>query len=806
MNHPILYCTFAVAAWFAAELPVLRGEESVQISGRYPHLAVFNHGDECGIGAVVPWNGKLWAITYSPHKPTGSDDKLYSITEALEIAAHPESIGGTPANRMIHRESNQLIIGPYFIDAKDNVRVVPYTQALGRPTATARHLTEPAKKVLHCTMEEGLYEIDVATLEVASLEKDAHAKGFRDPIPGYHGKGGYTSQGRLVVSNNGERGPTEILYGNAGCLAEWDGKNWTVVEEKQFCEVTGPGGIYGNAAQDDPLWATGWDKRSVILQLLDGGKWHTYRLPIGDYSYVARHGWYTEWPRIREVVPARDEKPAKLLMNMHGLWFDFPQDFRAGQTGGLRPIASYLKITADFCDWNGRIVFAFDDTAITGGNKFVNQSQSNFWFARWDSLGQAGKPAGWGGPWVGDDVRGGEPSAPYLFAGFDRRVLHLSHQTDGPVNFAVELSQDGNQWRKVEEVSVPARGYRYLVFENDLAEAWIRLAPQRDASGVTAYFHYGPGGGAEADPSMFDSLAEAGGEGRRSVGIVRPRGDDCGTLQLLAWRSKGGQAEGEPLYYEMGPDMKLRAVADAADSVAFLQKTAPLDKPDFAVDEASVVVTERGKRWRLPKTDEAYDEPWAMGWPRGKREVVTERRLFNCHGTLYLLPHDSAGGITGIKPVSTHGKHISDFCSWRGLLVLAGVKGDARPGDHTLVSEDGRAAVWCGDVDDLWKLGKPRGTGGPWKNTAVKAGEPSDAYLMTGFDRKKVELSHDSSETVSFTLEVDFLRDGTWVPYQQVEVPAGKTVAHVFPDGFSAHWVRVVADRPAKATAWFTYE
>ena len=31
--------------------------EPVRISGRYPHLAMFNHGSECGIGAVVPWAG-----------------------------------------------------------------------------------------------------------------------------------------------------------------------------------------------------------------------------------------------------------------------------------------------------------------------------------------------------------------------------------------------------------------------------------------------------------------------------------------------------------------------------------------------------------------------------------------------------------------------------------------------------------------------------------------------------------------------------------------------------------------------------
>ena len=51
----------------------------LEISGRYPHLAMFNHQGECGTGAVVPWADRLWVITYGPHLPDGSDDKLYEI-------------------------------------------------------------------------------------------------------------------------------------------------------------------------------------------------------------------------------------------------------------------------------------------------------------------------------------------------------------------------------------------------------------------------------------------------------------------------------------------------------------------------------------------------------------------------------------------------------------------------------------------------------------------------------------------------------------------------------------------------------
>jgi hypothetical protein len=93
-------------------------------SGIYPHLATYNQEGECGTGAVVPWAGKLWYISYGPHFPFGSSDRLYEVDENFHRITRPESVGGTHANRMIHRESNQLFIGPYVIDATRNIRVI----------------------------------------------------------------------------------------------------------------------------------------------------------------------------------------------------------------------------------------------------------------------------------------------------------------------------------------------------------------------------------------------------------------------------------------------------------------------------------------------------------------------------------------------------------------------------------------------------------------------------------------------------------------------------------------------------------
>ena len=76
---------------------------------------------------------------------------------------------------------------------------------------------------------------------------------------------------------------------------------------------------------------------------------------------------------------------------------------------------------------------------------------------------------------------------------------------------------------------------------------------------------------------------------------------------------------------------------------------------------------------------------------------------------------------------------------------------------------------------------------------------------MTGYDGKRIELSHDAAEEVTFTIEVDFDHAG-FRTYERVAVPADKEITHRFPDGFSAHWVRLRSSRNCAATARFVYD
>lgn len=776
----------------------------VKISGTYPHLAVFNNEGECGIGAVAEWAGKLWFITYPPHAPNGGADKLWSVDTNLTILPYSGSVGGTHASRMIHAESGQLIIGPYFITSNGQIRAVSPMAMPGRLTAVTRHLIDPANKVYFATMEEGFYEVDVNTLQVATLYRDTQGTGSAI-LPGYHGKGAYTCQGRLIYSNNGEPGWSfnndPQLNGPSGVLAEnlsLDFTNgWRIVERKNFCEVTGPGSIYGAKSRNDPVWALGWDKRSVILKLLDNGVWYSFRMPKGSYTHDALHGWYTEWPRIREITNGF------YLAHMHGLFYDFPGNFRIGKTDGITPICTYLKMPVDYCWWNGMLVIGRDDASTTGNNKWAGQSHSALWFGSIEDLYDWGTPSGFGGFYMDDDVVANMPSDPFLIHGFANRILHLKLTGDNSLSVILQHDEDGNgNWKELAKINVPARGYVWYKIPQ-IKTWWLRIVPLNNAAGFTAYLHlYNKP--RKPNSKLFEALADAASTNDYSDGIIRPKTGDARWLQFAANAvDKDGNIAKS--YYEIGSSFNFKLVDDPVAETSF-RTNYSLEQADFSIDSASVVYTSGGQRYRLPKNGAPFDAPFVTGWPRGIREVVTERNLFHAHGTFYELPRSDAGGIRRIRPICSHNKHISDFASWRGLFVMAGVKKSASPDNvHVFKSLDGNVGLWFGNVDDLWKMGAPSGIGGPWKQTRVTANEPSDPYLFYGYDKKVMELSHNSDTPISFTVEVDFAANGTWSEYAKFTVEPGKKLRHIFPDCYSAHWIRLKVDKDTVATATFYY-
>ncbi len=947
----------------------------IHISGVYPHLTTYGvysqngaHNkeghNECGIGAIVPWAGKLWMVNYAPHQPRGSEHKLFSIDPDLSkpMTVHPESVGGTPAGRMIHAESKQLLIAHHLIDEDGQVRTIQPADMPIRVTAIARHLVDPANMVYYIDMEGSIWEANVYTLAVKRL--------FKKPVPGWHGKGGYTSQGRLVVSNNGELhvgNYDDVLVGGKamtpeerGVLAEYDGTNWKIVERRQYTEVTGPKGITGGSDGNDPIWTMGWDRRSVRLKVLDNGQWHTYLLPKAAYCNDASHGWYTEWPRIREITDGR------WMMDMHGMFFDFPKTFSAHNSAGIRPIGSHLRYVPDFCDWNGKLVLATDETSIQG-NPLAGQPQSNLWLGDYDDLKNWGPASGYGGPWIEDDVKANTPSDPFLVDGFDRRMIHLAvgrrtpatrkalrtsddieitklpsrlsnltrvtidrgnwreppkgfefhidrpatvllavdgragdrvdvradnqtdvqtgdsgdaplpptwkptdysltwgknvrdriyarrfpagkvvvpaltvphskgayclphvafvksqdetpvavtalgatsvtlpstnpiKQSDGAdaVQFTLQVDRNGDgSWTELETIDVPDNGYVGKILSDDLDAVWLRLQTSRDCV-ATAVLHQTAAkfvdGNSEENQSLFTGLADVG-DASVLASVLYPAKRNRNLRVITSDDRFFDFTKADFQFQPQSPDPALA--------------TRLHTEPEFRVDGASVILDSQGQRYRLPKGNAAFDKPFASGWPRASREVESERHLANIHGTFYEIPLVTNGAPPAwnlMRPVSSHSKQITDFCSWNGLLVLSGIRPDAKNDGHVFRDETYNTGLWFGGIDDLWKLGKPVGHGGPWLDTNVKSEVPSDPYLMKGYDQKTVVLSHDHSDAVTITLQIDLDGNGFWVDYRTISVLPGTPVQHEFPDGFSACWVRAVCNTNTSATAQFEY-
>jgi hypothetical protein len=447
-------------------------------SGVVPKLAVSaglqGPRSECGIGALVPWADRLWLITYVSHKAgSGSGTGLYEIDGDFNIRKRPESVVGTYANRFVHAPTTQMIIGPHIIDAERRVRTFP-DLADSRLTATMTHLVDPANKVYFLGMEGEFWEADVRTLRVQRLfdlcKELELPKGSRP-----HFKGAFTAFRRVVVANNtyDERDNVEGVS-TGGRLAEWTGGRWEIIERTAFCDVSAAPDAHGG------IFATGWDRASVILKVFAKGRWSTYRLPKGSHCHD--HAWYTEWPRIREVETER------FLMDAHGLFYELPRMVYGGHLWGVKPICQHLRQVPDFCSWRGMLVMAGDEAAPVSGNLYVGEAQSNLWFGTTDDLWRFGKPQGWGGPWYKTHVRPGVPSDPFLMTGFDKKCLHVSHDLAEPVGFRVEVDFLGDgTWHEYGSFDVGQ--YHHHEFPPGFSAHWVRLVASK-ACTATAQFVY----------------------------------------------------------------------------------------------------------------------------------------------------------------------------------------------------------------------------------------------------------------------------------------------------------------------------
>ena len=94
-----------LVTWFillSVNFNFVRAQSGTSFSGIYPNLAVFgdtfneipNNVNEAGIGAMAFWTGKVWAVTYSPHRWLGAKNYLYEIDpDTMTSVIRSESVG-----------------------------------------------------------------------------------------------------------------------------------------------------------------------------------------------------------------------------------------------------------------------------------------------------------------------------------------------------------------------------------------------------------------------------------------------------------------------------------------------------------------------------------------------------------------------------------------------------------------------------------------------------------------------------------------------------------------------------------------
>jgi hypothetical protein len=426
-------------------------------TGNLPNIGLRSDGGpapartECGVGALMPWADSLWAVTYNSHKErTGTGLALFRIDESLKTErVHVHN--GTHANRYLHKESNQIFIGPYAIDMGGKVRFIEALKDI-RITATFTHLKDPANLVYMLGMEGEFYELDVTTLKARLLD-DLHARHGRKQRS--HFKGGYMGQGRVVVANNGFYAFGEEEAG----LIEFDGTRWNVLSKKPHMECMGRENM-GNV-----IFCTGWDESSVLFWALVAGKWNKYRLPRGGNVHL--QAWQTEWMRIREV------ETEHFLMDIHGLFYELQPHPFENSIWGVKPICNHLRIIPDFVGFRGLLALGGNTNSPNGdSNRYVGQPQSGIWFGKTDDLWQWGKPSGWGGPWRKQAVQAGVPSDPFLMTGFQNKMLHLKTDKAATVTIEIDFLGDGS-WERYEKVTV--NGYGKHIFPAGFTAHWVRL-------------------------------------------------------------------------------------------------------------------------------------------------------------------------------------------------------------------------------------------------------------------------------------------------------------------------------------------
>lgn len=483
-----------------AGIPIRNMQQAGASVGRRSTSTATNRS-EVGIGALMPWNDRLYYLTYLADYNVGRGGVLGCIDENggdTVLDTHNSCHTG----RLVHYETNQLCMGEYLIASDGTVRKVAIL-AQQRVSAWARHLTAPLTKAYAASMGSSsnpalLWEVDLVTgigTQVANISTGigittAHVKSMWTAYSNADLTGSPYANTRLLIASNVQYTPASAA--TSGVLATWDGTTFVTRDTRSFIEIAGNYDIGSGGI----VFSLGMDHKSPFLLLPStslGGTYRRFRFPAGtntqDY-YITQ-----EWMRIRPVQTER------LFMNAYGTWFQLSPWLRSANAAGtqnfgspdthyplLEPVGRYIDTITDFAVFNGKLAIGTNNQSEHRGYwPTAGQSQSCIKFVDIDDISKR-KPVGKGYVWYKESLTAATASDPMLCRGYDRKTLHIKNGSASALNVAINLI-DYSDLHIHSTVAVAAGALVTVDLSGTDAE-WLSLTPDASVTPVTAWVSY----------------------------------------------------------------------------------------------------------------------------------------------------------------------------------------------------------------------------------------------------------------------------------------------------------------------------
>lgn len=216
------------------------------------------------------------------------------------------------------------------------------------------------------------------------------------------------------------------------------------------------------------------------------------------------------------------------------------------------------------------------------------------------------------------------------------------------------------------------------------------------------------------------------------------------------------------------------------------------------------------RRFLLPLTSRQQVFAWQQEWMR-IRTVDTERFLMDFHGGWFALSsfldgpnQDPQISWPRIEPISRSYRTNTDFTIHNGKLLISGNQSSEQAGNkYPTTGQPQSTIVALDSSDDLFKYGKPMGSGYLWRAASVAPTELSDNMLMRGYDRKELHLYNGTATSVDVDVLISTGGGNITYTYVRLTVPANDHAGTVLPNG---DWVRTRAIGACTSlSAWVEY-